>query len=185
MKRVRAAALFLVSLFCVCYASATPADPVITIRVGTVSIPYPTARPRIVAPGAVDLSGLFDDGAFQAEGCHPCLAGSVISLQGLLSGTALGQQYIIASNFTFAGEDLLVPQDGRTDVTLMAPFTLEGRVKLARAREPRPEDLTFSAIVVGSGTATVHLSSTVDPDTGQRLYFFRDLAYEFSPAPVQ
>jgi hypothetical protein len=97
-----------------------------------------------------------------------------------LSGTALGQLYIIASNFTFAGEDVQVPTDGTPDVTLTAPFTFEGHVALARVREPRPEEATFSATIVGSGTAAIHLSSAVDPDTGQRLYFLQDLTYQFS-----
>ena len=180
------AGVVLVLTYCVSYVSAAPADPVIAIRNGTVAIPYGEARPRVAIGGAaLDLSGLFDDGAFQAEGCHPCVAGSVVSVHGLLSGTALGQQYIIASNFTFEGDDLSVPQDDRGDVTLTAPFRIEGRVTLARVREPRPEDVTLSATIVGSGMATVHLSSVVDSDTGQRLYFFKDLTYEFSPAPVQ
>src|SRR5262245_45199794 len=98
------AAVVLVLTYCGSSLSAASGDPVITIQNGTVTIPYVAARPRVALGGpALDLSGLFDDGDFQAEGCHPCTAGSVIRLHGLLSGTASAQQYIIASNFTFAG----------------------------------------------------------------------------------
>jgi len=186
MTVVRAAAVSLAFMYCVCAVGAAASDPVITIRGGTVSVPYPTARARVATGGpGVDVSGLFDESAFYAEGCHPCLGGSVISLRGSLSGTAAGPQYIIASNFTFVGEQLQVPPDGRADVTLTAPFIFEGHVTLAHVREPRPDEETFNATVVGSGTATVHLSSTLDSDSGQRLYFFRDLTYEFSPVPIQ
>jgi len=185
MMRFRAAAITLVFLCSVCQLNAAPADLVITIRDGTVSIPYKSARPRFAVAGpAVDLDGVFDDGAFRAENCQPCLAGSVVSLDGSISGTASGKQFIIASNFTFSSADLRVPEDGRSDVTLTAPFTIEGEVTLAHVREPAPEDALLRATIVGSGTATVHLSSVVDPDTGTRLYFFQGLTYEFTAGPV-
>ena len=73
-----------------------------------------------------------------------------------------------------------MPEDGRSEVTLTAPFTTAGEVTLAHVHEPAPEDILLQAAVVGSGTATVHLSSTVDPDTGRRLSFFQSLTYKNS-----
>jgi hypothetical protein len=182
----RAAVLVLVFTLGVCYVKGAPADPVIVIRNGTVSLPYTSARPRVALGAAgIDLSALFGDGMFKADTCHPCRAGGGVGLAGSLSGTAIGQQYIIASNFSFDAADLEVPRDGRESVTLTAPFTFEGRIALSYVREPRPEDTTLSATVVGSGTATVHLSSTVDAETGERLYFFEDLIYEFTPPSGQ
>jgi hypothetical protein len=29
---------------------------------------------------------------------------------------------------------------------------------------------------------TIKLTSSVDPDTGERLYFFQDATYQFSPS---
>ena len=183
---LRVAVLVLVFTLGVCNVKATPADPVIVIRTGTVSLPYTAARPRVsLGAAGIDFSGLFGDGMFRADQCHPCRAGGAVGLGGTISGTALGRQYMIASDFSFNAADLEVPRDGRESVTLTAPFTFEGRIALSFVREPRPEETTLSATVVGSGTVTVHLSSTVDPQTGDRLYFFEDLTYEFTPPSGQ
>ena len=100
MMRLRAAAVTLVFMCGIVHVNAAPADMVITIRNGTVFNSIRSARPRFALAGpAIDLDGLFDDDAFGAESCQLCLAGSVVSLDGAISGTALGQQFIIASNF--------------------------------------------------------------------------------------
>jgi hypothetical protein len=78
-----------------------------------------------------------------------------------------------------------VPTDDSGDVTLTAPFTFQGQLTAAPVREPGPDAITLRVTLTGAGVATLRLSSSLDPESGQRLYFFRDLTYEFTATPGQ
>jgi hypothetical protein len=179
MTVVRSTVVAFLTLACMCPSTAASAEVTIALQSGTFSVPYPTARPRLVAGTAdQDFGALFDDGLFEAERCRPCIAGSTLKLGTSMSATGLGKQHVLAT-FAFDAAPVLIPTDGLTELTLTAPFTFGGRIVLSQVREPKPDDATTGVTLSGAGIAIVHLTSTVDPQTGKRLYFFHDLTYQF------
>src|SRR5688572_19190128 len=117
---------FVLLACCVGSPSPASADPVIVLQSGSLTIPSPSARPRVTMRGAsLDLDALFEDGAFEAELCRPCLPGSTLGLSGFMSGQGTGRFYV-AGEFTFTAEPARIPADGVAEVTLSAPFTFAG-----------------------------------------------------------
>jgi hypothetical protein len=64
---------------------------------------------------------------------------------------------------------------------LTSSFTLQGRVIPSSRRRAAPEEQEPPVELEGRGIVTVNFTSGFDPDTGKRLYFFRDATYKFSP----
>ena len=159
---------------------AASADPVIVVQRGSLTIPSPSARPRVTIGGAgLEVEALFEDGAFEAELCRPCLPGGSVALGGFMAGVGTGRFYV-AGDFRFTAGRAVVPMDGTPEVTLTVPFTFAGRVAAGLTRNPHVEDPVDRVELAGTGLATIRLSSAVDAATGQRLYFFQSLTYRFT-----
>lgn len=156
------------------------ADTIIVLQRGSSTIPSTSARPRVTMGGpGLEFEALFEHGAFDAELCRPCLPGSTLKLSGFTSGVGTGRFYV-AGDFTFTAESALVPSDGSAEVTLTAPFTFAGQIAPGLTRNPHFEDPPNRVELAGKGVATVRLSSAVDAASGQRLYFFQSLTYQFT-----
>ena len=52
---------------------------------------------------------------------------------------------------------------------------------VAPRREASAGEKEPAKALEGGGTVTINLTSSIDPDTGERLYFFQDATYQFSP----
>ena len=148
---------------------------------GTVSLSSSSSRPSVRLGGIVDLDAVFDDGMFEAEECRPCAAGSRVRLGARIAGHGKGSRFWEGVLAFESADALEIPQSGATELVLSAPFTFHGQVRLADTRNPKSESVELHQEVHGAGTASVRLSSIVDPATNQRLYFFRDITYQFLP----
>lgn len=161
---------------------ALHAQPSIEVYGGTVSIDSSSSRPDVrLLGGVVDVVATFDDGMFEAQACRPCAAGSIVRVGARITAEGKGNRSY-AGHFTFESTSALqIPQNGPGELTLTAPFTFQGRVALANARNPIAEAVEAHMDLHGAGIATVRLSSILDPLTGERLYFFQNITYQFSP----
>jgi hypothetical protein len=157
------------------------AQPSIEVYAGTVSADRPSSRPDVrLFGGVVDVVAMFDDGMFEAMSCRPCAAGSSVRVGARITAEGKGDRHYSA-HFTFEGTSAVeIPPDGSAELTLMAPFTFHGRVGVANARNPDSEGVEPHVELHGAGVASVRLSSILDGVTGQRLYFFQNITYQFS-----
>jgi len=155
--------------------------PPVTVRTGTLTITSGASRPSItLGDSPLESSAVFDDGAFEAERCRPCVAGSSIGVGGRVAAAGKGAQ-VYEADFTFSGPPVEIPQSGDANLVLTSTFMFQGRL-IASPRRNSPADERDSAITLeGAGTVTVKLASSIDPDSGARLYFFQDATYQFSP----
>ena len=160
--------------------AASAADQV--VQAGTVTFSAESPHPRVSLRGLDTIDTTFDDGVFEAAGCRPCAAGAEVRTGAFISAVGRGaHQFIVGSDFRFVAPAVEVPQNGPAEVTLTVPFEFSGTVAFSPRRDPRAEDL-MPSVWTGSGTATIHLTSIVDPSSEKRLYFFSDVSYQFSPA---
>lgn len=154
-----------------------------SVKTGSITVTAGVARPIItLADGAVDVRAVFDDGAFEAEQCRPCVAGTGIGVGGRIIAAGKGNQSYEA-DFSLTGTPLEVPRSGYADLVLTGPFTFQGRLIVSPRREAGASEKDPAIELEGRGTVTVKLTSSIDPATGERLYFFQDVTYQFSPAP--
>ena len=160
--------------------SSSAADQV--VQDGSVTFSAESPHPRVSLRGTIDnVDTVFDDGVFEAAGCRPCTTGDQVRIGAFISAVGRGaDRFIVGTDFSFLAPTVQVPADAGADVTLTAPFEFSGSVAFSSARDPRAEELMPSGWT-GSGTATLHLSSIVDPSSEKRLYFFKDVSYQFSP----
>lgn len=174
----------LIVVSAIALSSAIPAEAADqVVQAGTVTFSADSPHPRVSLRGLVDnVDTTFDDGVFEAGECRPCTAGQEVRTGAFISAVARGaHQFIVGSDFRFDAPAVEVPQDGTAEVTLTVPFEFSGTVAFSQRRDPRAEDLEPS-VWTGSGTATIHLASIVDPASEKRLYFFKEMTYQFSPA---
>jgi hypothetical protein len=154
------------------------------IQTGTLTVTSTSSRPVLTVlaaiAGAGDVNAFFDDGAFEVEQCRPCVAGSVIGIGARITSGGAGNQFYEA-DLTVTGTPLQIPDTGFAELTLSSPFTLQGRLIVSPRRESAPHEKDPVVELEGAGTVTVKLTSSVDPETGQRIYFFQDASYQFSP----
>jgi hypothetical protein len=153
--------------------------PVAAITTGTLTVSSTSTRP-VLTVADVNISSVFDDGAFEPEECRPCIAGAPIGVGGRITGVGKGNQFYEA-DFTFTGASLRVPANGLADLELSAPFTFRGKVVVAPRRNAGPDEKDPAIELDGGGTVTINLTSSIDPDSGNRLYFFQAVTYQFSP----
>jgi hypothetical protein len=152
------------------------------VKIGSITITAGVARPVVtLADGALNVRAVFDDGAFEAEQCRPCVAGTVMGVGGRIIATGKGNQFYEV-DFSLTGTPLEVPRSGYADLVLTSPFTLQGRMIVAPRREAGASEKEPAIALEGGGTVTIKLTSSIDPDTGERLYFFQDATYQFSPS---
>ena len=96
--------------------------------------------------------------------------------------TGKGNQ-VYEADLTFTGTSLEVDRTGYADLELSGPFAMQGRVVVSPRRESRPDEKDPAIELQGAGTVTIKLSSSIDPESGERLYFFQEATYKFSPIP--
>jgi hypothetical protein len=163
-----------------CILSVRAADQV--VQAGSVTFSAESPHPRVSLRGTIDnVDTVFDDGVFEAATCRPCTAGSHVPIGAFISAVGRGaNHFIVGKDFNFVAPAVQIPADAAADVTLTAPFEFSGSIAFSNARDPQPEEPSPS-VWTGSGTATLHLSSIVDSSSGGRLYFFKDMSYQFSP----
>jgi hypothetical protein len=151
------------------------------VQAGTVSFSAESPHPRVSLRGAETIDAVFDDGVFDAAACRPCEAGSQLRTGAFISAVGRGaNQFVVGRDLRFTAPAVAVPGDGSAEVTLTAPFEFSGAVAFTPRRDADAEAVAASTWT-GAGTATVHLTSIVDPASGKRLYFFEDLTYQFMP----
>ena len=155
-------------------------SPFAAIKTGTLTVTSTSTRPVLAVGADADISSVFDDGAFEPEECRPCIAGAPIGVGGRITGVGKGNQFYEA-DFTLTGASLQVPANGLADLELTAPFTFQGKVVVAPRRNAGPDEKDPAIEVDGGGTVTINLTSSIDPDTGNRLYFFQAATYQFFP----
>jgi hypothetical protein len=138
------------------------------VKVGSITITAGVARPVVtLADGALDVRAVFDDGVF--------------GVGGRIVATGKGSQFYEV-DFSLTGTPLEVPRSESADLALTSPFALRGRLIVAPRREASAGEKEPAIALEGGGTVTIKLTSSVDPDTGERLYFFQDATYQFSPS---
>jgi hypothetical protein len=135
-----------------------------------------------IAGEGVDIGAAFDDGVFEAEQCRPCRAGSALGIGGRIVAAGKGNQ-VYEADFTISGTALEVDRSGYADLELSGAFAFQGRVVVSPRRESNADEREPAIELQGGGTVTIKLSSSIDPDTGERLYFFQEARYQFSPTP--
>ena len=154
------------------------------IKAGTLKVTSTSSRPVLalgaLSSGAVDVESVFDDGGFDMEGCRPCLAGTFVGVGGRIAAAGKGNAFYEA-DFMLTGTPVQIPAGGIGDLTLTTPFTLEGTLIAAPRRGAAADEKEPPGLLEGSGTVTLRFSSSINPDTGERLYFFQDATYQFSP----
>jgi hypothetical protein len=152
------------------------------IHAGTLSVSTSSTRPQVsLAGGIVDVTAAFDDGTFEPELCRPCVSGAKVGVGGRLAAAGKGNAFY-EGDFTFTGPAIEVPENAAAELVLTSAFTFQGRVIVSSRRESRPEEKEPAIELDGGGTVTITLTSSIDPETGARLYFFQDATYQFSPS---
>jgi hypothetical protein len=180
----RKAAALSVLVFVCAFAGPQPATaqpPLIAaIHSGTLTVSTSSTRPQMsVGAGAVDVVSVFDDGTFEPERCRPCASGQRVGVGGRLVATGTGNA-VYDGDFTITGEPLVVPENAGAEVLLTGTFTFQGRVVPSRRRNAPPDEREPAIDLDGTGRVTVTLTSSVDAETGARLYFFQHVTYQFS-----
>ena len=174
-------ALFLCALVVPTAASAQ--FTIAGIKTGTLTVTRGDTRPVLnIASGILDIGAAFDDGAFEAAQCQPCRAGAALGVGGRIVATGKGAQ-VYEADFTITGTSLEVDRSGYADLELSGTFAFQGRVVVSPRRDSRADEKDPAIELQGGGTVTVKLSSSQDPETGERLYFFQEATYQFSPIP--
>jgi hypothetical protein len=105
----------------------------------------------------------------------------VVGIGGKIVSAGKGNQFY-ESNFALSGPPLQVPATGLVDLVLTGAFRFEGRLIASPRRHSAEDEKDPPIALEGGGTVTVTFTSSVNPDTGDRLYFFRDATYRFSPS---
>ena len=154
------------------------------VRTGTLTVTSTSSRPVLtllsLAAGIVDIHSIFDDGVFEAEQCRPCVAGSVIGVGGRIASAGRGNRFY-EGDLIVTGTPLEIPASGIADLVLTTPFKFQGRLIASPRRHAHPQEKDPPVAFEGGGTVTVKFTSSINPETGERLYFFQDATYRFSP----
>ena len=164
-------------------ATAQAQIPVGVIQTGSLTVSSTSSRPVFTVSSVlgriVDIHSVFDDGAFEMEFCRPCVAGAQVGIGGRITSVGRGNQFYEV-DFTLAGTPLEIPVSGLADLVLTAPFKFEGRLIASPRRHAGEHEKERAVTFEGVGTVTVRFSSSINPESGERLYFFQDAAYRFS-----
>lgn len=173
------------------------ADPIV-VTSGSLSVTGITGGPRFSLFGenfSVDGGG--EQGSNQAAQCFPCVSGNVIGLNGFFAGSSLGGGTITIdgttfTNLVFAGTfvftaSAVIPA-ATTNISITAPFTFAGDIRGCEFHGGPPDcspgDSVFSTQLVGQGIATVQLDFFFVNASGNSLYGFNSITYNFQSAEV-
>src|SRR3569832_1628253 len=144
-------------------------------------------------------SGSGQLGSTQAQQCFPCVSGNVISVNGFFAGSIVSNlgsgnfivdgmtfiNVIFGGTFEFTGS-AVIPA-ATTNVSITAPFTFVGDIRGCLQGGPpvcSPANSVFTTQLVGQGIVTVHLDFIGLNPTGNSLYQFNSLTYNFQSAEV-
>jgi hypothetical protein len=154
------------------------------VRTGTLTVNSTSSRPVLtllsLVGSSVDIHSIFDDGVFEAQQCRPCVAGSVIGVGGRIASAGRGNRFY-EGDFIVTGTPLEIPAGGVAELVLTTPFRFQGRLIASPRRHAHPQEKDPPATFEGGGTVTVKFTSSINPENGERLYFFQDATYQFSP----
>ena len=172
------------------------------------------ADPIVITSGSVSLVGAFSgttyslngqnfsingggDGGFSAaRNCTPCLSGSTLGVNTVITGNGLGNATVTINGTTFpdlsilgtlelSGGGFTIPA-ALTNITLTSGFNFTASIFGC----PGPPSLctmdnaVFSTTLQGSGTATLQLIFSGLNANGDSLFFFQSLTYNFGASEV-
>ena len=173
------------------------ADPIV-VTSGSLSVTGITGGPTFSLFGEnFSVGGGGEQGSNQAAQCFPCVSGNVIGLNGFFAGSSLGGGTITIdgttfTNLVFAGTfvftaSAVIPA-ATTNISITAPFTFAGDIRGCEFHGGPPDcspgDSVFSTQLVGQGIATVQLDFFFVNASGNSLYGFNSITYNFQSAEV-
>ena len=174
------------------------ADPIV-VTSGSLSVTGISGGPHFGFFGDnFSVFGGGEPGSTQAAQCFPCVSGNVIGLNGFYAGGAtLGGGTITFNGTTFSNLILngtfvftasaVIPA-ATTNISITAPFTFAGDIRgcVFKGGPPdcSPGDSVFSTQLVGQGIVTVQLNFIGINASGNSLYTFNSLTYNFQSAEV-
>ena len=181
-------------------APSVKADPIV-VTGGSLSVTGISGGPHFNLTGEnFSVSGGGEPGSTQAVACFPCVSGNVIGLNGFYAGGATlgaggGSLTINGTTFTnlvFAGTfvftaSAVIPA-ATTNISITAPFTFAGDLRACVFQGGPPDcspgDSIFTTQLVGQGIVTVNLNFFFVNASGNSVYGFNNITYNFQPAEV-
>jgi len=174
--------------------------------------PSVQADPIVITSGSLTVTGLSGSPKYSISGnnfsvtsiggdsgntpnCFPCLPGQLVNVSSFLVGSSLGHGPATINGVSFPelfysgtfslGAAVLLPVGGSSDLTLTTPFTFAGSIRGCEGSSQVCVNEIFSTTqLVGQGIATVKFTFGLHGQTGQPLYFFQSVVYEFQAAEV-
>lgn len=174
--------------------------------------PSVQADPIVITSGSLTVTGLSGTPKYSISGnnfsvtsvggdsgntpnCFPCLPGQLVNVSSFLVGSSLGHGPATINGVSFAelfysgtfnlGAVVLIPTGVTTDITLTTPFTFSGNIRGCDGSNLVCGNEVFSTTqLVGQGIATVQFTFGFHGQTGQPLFFFKTITYEFQAAEV-
>ena len=179
-------------------APSVKADPIV-VTGGSLSVTGITGGPHFNLFGEnFSVSGGGEQGSAEPQHCFPCGSGNLIGLNGFFAGSSLGSGHltiegmtfnnlVFAGTFQFTGAAVTIPT-ATTNVSITAPFTFAGDIRgcVFHGGPPdcSPGDAVFSTDLVGQGIATIQLNFIGSNASGNSLYTFNSVTYNFQSAEV-
>ena len=189
--------IVLCALLMLTLTPSVKADPIV-VTSGSLSVTGISGGPHYSLFGEnFSVAGGGEQGSSQPQSCFPCVSGNLIGLNGFFGGSSLGggtvtidgmtlTNLVFAGTFVFTGS-AVIPV-ATTNVTITAPFTFSGDIRgcVFQGGPPdcSPGDSVFSTQLVGQGIATVQLDFFFVNASGNSLYGFNSITYNFQPAEV-
>ena len=144
------------------------------------------------------VNGGGEQGSAQPQQCFPCVSGNLIGVNGFFAGSSLGggnltingmtfNNLVFAGTFVFTGVPVVIPA-ATTNISITAPFTFTGDIRGCEFHGGPPDcspgDSVFSTQLVGQGIATIQLDFFRLNASGNSLYGFNSVTYNFQSAEV-
>ena len=142
------------------------------------------------------INGGGDGGFSAARNCTPCLGGSTLGVNTVITGNGLGNATVIINGTTFPGLFILgtlqlsgggftIPA-AMTNVTLTSGFNLSASIFGCSGPTYlcTMDNAVFSTTLQGSGVATLQLVFSGLNANGDSLFFFQSLTYNFGASEV-
>jgi hypothetical protein len=195
----RSPVAFVLFLLLFVLPAQTRADEIV-ITNGSLIVPSHFTNPTFSFGNAAEGFAVSNAGYNRGDGggfipyCLPCRAGETVSIDGRLTdGGNLGfgpatvngvnyeRVYFYSANLIFDAPLIVIPFDDSPVVSITVPFTMTGSLALSLAPE-RGLPAFFTTTLSGQGLATFVLNSYDGGPLFGRLYDFRDITFNFSPA---
>ena len=176
------------------------ADPIV-VTSGSLSVTGITGGPRFSLFGEnFSVNGGGEQGSAQPQQCFPCMGGNLIGLTGFFAGSSLGlgnlsidgmtfNSVIFAGTLVFTGGPVTIPA-ATTNISISAPFTFAGVIAACELQGLSLDcglgasNVIFSTQLVGQGIATIELDFFRLNASGNSLYGFNSVTYNFQSAEV-